>query len=122
FRGWMSFIEVFCGIQPAENWESIRRAAGTALPGCTRFRRNDMSEQEPREPGAVHRASDECLMCAVEEHTVLAIVNTPHNPTGSVIGRSEIEHLARALKDSPLLSIFYPGRRPHQQRIISDYR
>ena len=43
------------------------------------------------------RQSAEDVLRAVDEHTVLALVNTPHNPTGSVIERSEVERLAGAL-------------------------
>jgi len=49
-----------------------------------------------RRENAFRQSADDVLH-AVDKHTVLALVNTPHNPTGSVIERSEIERLARAL-------------------------
>lgn len=38
------------------------------------------------------------VLAAIDADTVAVIVNTPHNPTGSVMERSEIERLARDLK------------------------
>jgi aspartate/methionine/tyrosine aminotransferase len=48
-----------------------------------------------RENGFRQSADD--VQHAVDDHTVLALVNTPHNPTGAVIERSEVERLAAAL-------------------------
>jgi len=54
----------------------------------------------------------EKVMSAVGTKCALAIVNTPHNPTGSVMARGEIETLARELKSrgAPLIvdEIYHP--------------
>jgi aspartate/methionine/tyrosine aminotransferase len=49
-----------------------------------------------RRENGFRQSADEVLR-AVDDHTVLALVNTPHNPTGAVIERSEVERLAEAL-------------------------
>jgi len=58
------------------------------------------------------RQSAEDVLRAVDKHTVLALVNTPHNPTGSVIERSEVERLAGALGEraAPLIvdEVYHP--------------
>jgi aspartate/methionine/tyrosine aminotransferase len=38
---------------------------------------------------------------AFNEHTKLFILNTPHNPTGKVFSREEIEQMSAVLKDFP---------------------
>jgi aspartate/methionine/tyrosine aminotransferase len=52
------------------------------------------------------------VLAAVDEDTVAVIVNTPHNPTGSVMDRAEIERLAHALQshDIPLIvdEVYHP--------------
>lgn len=45
-----------------------------------------------REDGFQHGAS--LVLDALDERTVLALVNTPHNPTGAICPRSEIERIA----------------------------
>jgi aspartate/methionine/tyrosine aminotransferase len=59
-----------------------------------------------------YRQSAEDVLRAVDGHTVLVLVNTPHNPTGSVIERSEVGHLARALGERavPLIvdEVYHP--------------
>lgn len=47
----------------------------------------------------------DAILAATNAATVAVIVNTPHNPSGSVMARGEIERLARALKprDIPLI-------------------
>ena len=58
------------------------------------------------------RQSAEDVLRAADQHTVLALVNTPHNPTGSVMPRSEIERLAGALGERgvPLIvdEVYHP--------------
>lgn len=48
-----------------------------------------------REHGFRQRAED--VLNAVDHGTVLALVNTPHNPVGTTLQRKEIEELAAAL-------------------------
>jgi aspartate/methionine/tyrosine aminotransferase len=48
-----------------------------------------------RETGFRQSADD--VQGATDDDTVLALVNTPHNPTGAVIERSEVERLAEGL-------------------------
>lgn len=52
------------------------------------------------------------VLAAVTERTAAAIVNTPHNPTGSVMERAEVSRLARALAERhvPLIvdEVFHP--------------
>lgn len=63
-----------------------------------------------RENGFRQRAAD--VLAAVDGDTVLAVVNTPHNPAGTVMPRGEIEGLAAALskKGVPLIvdEIYHP--------------
>ena len=52
------------------------------------------------------------VLAAADEETVLALVNTPHNPTGAVMPRDEIVRLAAALAERrvPLVvdEVYYP--------------
>ncbi len=52
------------------------------------------------------------VMSAVGTRCVLALVNSPHNPTGSVMARGEVERLAAALKSkgAPLIvdEVYHP--------------
>jgi len=50
----------------------------------------------PREDG--FRQSSANVLAAVDGNTVAALVNTPHNPTGSVMPRAETARLAAELK------------------------
>lgn len=63
-----------------------------------------------REQGFRQRAKD--VLDAVDGKTVLALVNTPHNPAGTVMPREEIEELAGALhrKGVPLIvdEVYHP--------------
>jgi aspartate/methionine/tyrosine aminotransferase len=58
------------------------------------------------------RQSTDAVLRATSRDTVLALVNSPHNPTGSVMERGEIESLAAALKahDIPLIAdeVYHP--------------
>lgn len=49
-----------------------------------------------REHGFRQRAED--VLKAVDDKTVLALVNTPHNPAGTIMPREEIEDLAAGLQ------------------------
>jgi aspartate/methionine/tyrosine aminotransferase len=49
-----------------------------------------------REHGFGQRAED--VLKVVDENTVLALVNTPHNPAGTIMPREEIEDLAAGLQ------------------------
>ena len=63
-----------------------------------------------REHGFRQRAED--VLKAVDGDTVLALVNTPHNPAGTIMPREEIENLAAALqrKGVPLIvdEVYHP--------------
>lgn len=63
-----------------------------------------------REHGFRQRSED--VLNAVDEDTVLALVNTPHNPAGTIMPREEIEKLAAALheKGVPLIvdEVYHP--------------
>lgn len=63
-----------------------------------------------REHGFRQRADD--VLKAVDKNTVLAVVNTPHNPAGTIMPREEIEELAEALhrKSVPLIvdEVYHP--------------
>ena len=52
------------------------------------------------------------VLAAVDHTSKLVLVNTPHNPTGSVMMQSELRHLAAALaeRDIPLLvdEVYHP--------------
>lgn len=54
----------------------------------------------------------ERILAAVDETTRLVLINTPHNPTGSVVPESEISRLASALQERriPLLvdEVYHP--------------
>jgi aspartate/methionine/tyrosine aminotransferase len=58
------------------------------------------------------RLSTDDVLHAVDDRTVLALVNTPHNPTGAVIERSDMKRLAEALgaRDIPLIvdEVYHP--------------
>jgi aspartate/methionine/tyrosine aminotransferase len=63
-----------------------------------------------RNDGFRQRAAD--VLDAVDENTVLALVNTPHNPAGAIMPRGDIEELAAALhlKGVPLVvdEVYHP--------------
>lgn len=63
-----------------------------------------------RDSGYVHAAAD--IARAANPQTVLALVNTPHNPTGAVMARDEIERLAGELgsRNIPLIvdEVYHP--------------
>jgi len=63
-----------------------------------------------REHGFRQRAED--VLKAVDENTVLALVNTPHNPVGTIMPREEIAKLAQALskRGVPLIvdEVYHP--------------
>ncbi|MEW9806757.1 pyridoxal phosphate-dependent aminotransferase [Mesorhizobium sp. ZMM04-5] len=63
-----------------------------------------------RQDGFRQRAAD--MLKAVDDNTVLALVNSPHNPVGTVMPREEIEELAAALqrKGVPLVvdEVYHP--------------
>jgi aspartate/methionine/tyrosine aminotransferase len=63
-----------------------------------------------REHGFRQRADD--VLKVVDDKTVLALVNTPHNPVGTIMPRDEIEELAAALhrKGVPLIvdEVYHP--------------
>jgi aspartate/methionine/tyrosine aminotransferase len=71
-----------------------------------------------REESFRQRAAD--VRAAVDDHTVLALVNTPHNPAGTTMPHAEIEELAAALADKgvPLVidevyhPLYFGGRQP----------
>lgn len=60
--------------------------------------------------GYACRAAD--LVAASDAETVLALVNTPHNPTGVVVSRGEIEKMAAGLAErgAPLIvdEVYHP--------------
>ncbi len=62
--------------------------------------------------GQGFRQSSDAILEAVDGRTALALVNTPHNPTGSVLDRAEIERLAGALGERgiPLIvdEVYHP--------------
>jgi aspartate/methionine/tyrosine aminotransferase len=45
------------------------------------------------------------VLAAIDADTIAVVINTPHNPTGSVMARTEIERLARHLKPRGILLI-----------------
>jgi N-succinyldiaminopimelate aminotransferase len=45
------------------------------------------------------------LAAAVTSRTRLVLVNSPHNPTGRVLGRDELEAIARVCRDHDLLAV-----------------
>ena len=63
-------------------------------------------------PDATFAQSADAVLAAVDDDTVAVIVNTPHNPTGSVMERAEIERLARRLdgRGIPLIvdEVYHP--------------
>jgi aspartate/methionine/tyrosine aminotransferase len=63
-----------------------------------------------RENGFRQSAAD--VLAAVDGDTVLAVVNTPHNPAGTIMPRDEIASLASALKQKgvPLIvdEVYHP--------------
>ena len=63
-----------------------------------------------REEG--YAQSADAVLAAVSAHTAAAVVNTPHNPTGSVMQRTEVSRLAQALagRGIPLIvdEVFHP--------------
>ena len=64
----------------------------------------------PARHGFRQRAGD--VLAAVDDDTVLALVNTPHNPVGTIMPRDEIAGLASALEKSgvPLIvdEVYHP--------------
>lgn len=64
----------------------------------------------PRDEG--YRQSAQLVSDAVDDRTRLALVNTPHNPTGAVFPRPELEILAAQMKerDVPLIvdEVYHP--------------
>ncbi|MXP41303.1 aminotransferase class I/II-fold pyridoxal phosphate-dependent enzyme [Altererythrobacter soli] len=62
--------------------------------------------------GSGFRVSADQVLAATSGDTVLALVNTPHNPTGAVCPRAEIEQIAGSLaeKGIPLVvdQVFHP--------------
>ena len=44
-----------------------------------------------------YRLTADRLLALADEATALALINSPHNPTGTVVQRAEIEHLAAGL-------------------------
>lgn len=69
--------------------------------------------------------SAELVLSAVDEHTRLVIVNTPHNPTGAVMPERETAALARTLADRnvPLIvdevyhPLYFAGSAPSAARL-----
>jgi aspartate/methionine/tyrosine aminotransferase len=63
-----------------------------------------------REHGFRQRAED--VLKAVDDNTVLALVNTPHNPVGTIMPREQIDELAAALHGQgvPLIAdeVYHP--------------
>jgi aspartate/methionine/tyrosine aminotransferase len=63
-----------------------------------------------REQGFAQNA--DLVLAAVDATTRLVVINTPHNPTGSVMAPAEIEKLARALDDRGIAllvdEVFHP--------------
>jgi len=61
---------------------------------------------------AMFAQTSEIVLREIMADTVLALVNTPHNPTGSVMARRDVEHLAGALKERgvPLIvdEVYHP--------------
>jgi aspartate/methionine/tyrosine aminotransferase len=61
---------------------------------------------------AGYAQSADAVLAAVTARTAAAVVNTPHNPTGSVMQRAEVSRLAHALADRgiPLIvdEVFHP--------------
>jgi aspartate/methionine/tyrosine aminotransferase len=45
------------------------------------------------------KLSAETVLDVVDSSTALVLLNTPHNPTGAVVPRAEVERLARALEE-----------------------
>ena len=72
-------------------------AAGTALAGA-RLRR------VPLRPPA-WRFDPAELEAAVTERTRLVLLNSPHNPTGRVLDRSELEAVAAVCRDHDLIAV-----------------
>jgi len=52
----------------------------------------------PLTPEAGFAQEADAVLAATDADTIAVIINTPHNPTGSVMARTEIERLARHLK------------------------
>lgn len=64
------------------------------------------------ERDAGYAQSADSVLAAVTRRTAAAVVNTPHNPTGSVMARAEVARLAQALAGDgiPLIvdEVFHP--------------
>jgi len=79
----------------------------------------DVENYELRRDKLFRHASDLVLQ-SLRHDTVLAVVNTPHNPTGSVMARPDIEILAAALaeRNVPLIvdEVYHPLYFGHAQR------
>lgn len=56
-------------------------------------------------PEPDHTASVDAMLAAVTERTTVVLLANPNNPTGTCIGRSELERLARGLPAGILLII-----------------
>jgi aspartate/methionine/tyrosine aminotransferase len=81
-------------------FEAMANAWGLAV------RRSKLSGEN----GGLQSAGD--MLTATDEDTVLALVNTPHNPTGAIMTANEIKELAAALaqKAVPLIvdEVYHP--------------
>jgi aspartate/methionine/tyrosine aminotransferase len=64
------------------------------------------------EAAAAFQQNADVVLAAVTEDTVAVVVNTPHNPSGSVMDRNEIKRLASALatRSIPLIvdEVYHP--------------
>ncbi|MDT0379690.1 pyridoxal phosphate-dependent aminotransferase [Streptomyces sp. DSM 42041] len=73
---------------------SIAMAGGTRVPVTLR----------PGEDGAYHLDLDE-LRDAVTDRTRLLLLNSPHNPTGTVLRREELAAIAELCRERDLLAV-----------------
>ena len=90
------------------------RAVASGVSGLRAHGRLMGIRRPSRQVGARQRLSPGCgrLLAAVDGGTALALVNTPHNPAGTVMPREEIASLASALKPKgvPLIvdEVYHP--------------
>jgi N-succinyldiaminopimelate aminotransferase len=76
-------------------------AAATALAGATRV----AVPLRPEPDGGRFALDPDALRAAVTPRTRLLLVNSPHNPTGTVLTRAEFEAIAELCRDRDLIAV-----------------
>ncbi len=99
---------------PAWTYEpAVRTAGGTPVP-------------YPLDPGRAYQPDIEALKDRISEKTALLVLNSPHNPTGSMLERESIEavrdlaieHDVLVLSDEIYEKIRYDGRLHHSPAAV----